>query len=135
MTIQRITICGSMHFFDEMLALKAELESMGFGVFMPDREGLDIDYAKLSQKEQIDLKQTFIDRHIAHIHNSDAILVANYNKNGHENYIGANSFLEMGIAYALGKKIFLLNDIPEQSNSAEIRGLKPIPAMGNTNIL
>jgi hypothetical protein len=122
----KITICGSMHFFDEIMHLKQELEDLGHSVETPDREGLDIDYSKLSEQEQIDLKQTFIDRHIAHIRNSDAILVANYTKNGQENYIGANSFLEMGIAYTLGKKIFLLNGIPEQQNTTEILGLKPI---------
>ena len=40
-------------------------------------------------------------------------MVLNHDKNGVANYIGGNSFLEMGFAYVLGKKIFLLNEIPE----------------------
>ncbi len=44
---------------------------------------------------------------------SDAILVMNYTKNGKENYIGTNSLMEIGVAFILNKKIFLLNPPPE----------------------
>jgi len=49
------------------------------------------------------------------IKNSDAIFVANVAKNGEKNYIGAHTFMEMGYAHYLGKKIFTLNDLPDQS--------------------
>jgi len=48
------------------------------------------------------------------IEQSDAILVANYTKKDIENYIGANTFMEIGFAHYLKKKIFLLNSIPDQ---------------------
>lgn len=32
----------------------------------------------------------------------------------------------MGFAYTLEKKIFILNDIPEQDNKVEIMSLRPI---------
>ena len=131
----KITICGSMHFFDKIIALKKTLEELGHSVETPDREGLDTDYSKLSDQEQIDLKQKFIDGHIEKIKRSDAVIIANYPKNGRENYIGANSFLEMGIAYTLGKKIFLLHNIPDQENSVEIRGLKPSALGGDMSRL
>ena len=38
----------------------------------------------------------------------------NKDKNGIKNYIGGNSFLEMGFAYVLGKKIYVLNPLPEE---------------------
>jgi len=34
-----------------------------------------------------------------------------YTKKGICNYIGANSFAEIALAFYLGKKIFLLNDV------------------------
>ena len=114
-----------MSFFKEIQTLQEQLESFGHTVYTPSEEGTGTDYSKLSPKESADLKQHFIDKHIEKIRASDAILVANYDKNGITGYIGANSFLEMGIAYALGKKIFLLNDVPQQPNSAEVCGLKP----------
>lgn len=43
---------------------------------------------------------------------SDAILVLNYPKNGIRGYIGTSSLMEIGLAHYLGKKIFLLNEIP-----------------------
>ena len=79
------------------------------------------------------MKQNFIDRHIDKIKQSDAILLANYTKNEIKDYIGANTFLEMAFAYVLGKSIFILNGIPEQSNTVEIEGLKPVILNGNLN--
>ena len=52
--------------------------------------------------------------HFAKIRESDAVLVCNYTKKGIENYIGANTFLEMGHAYALEKPIYVLNKLPDQ---------------------
>ena len=124
--MKTITICGSMDFFTEIEQLKGELENLGFAVLIPDKEGTGIDYSRLSKQEQIDLKRGFIDKHIEKIKKSDSILVANYTKNGIKDYIGANTFLEMAFAYILKKKIYILNDIPAQSNTLEIEGLKPI---------
>jgi hypothetical protein len=44
---------------------------------------------------------------------ADAVLVLNINKNGVKNYIGGNTFLEMGFAHVLNQEIFLYNPIPE----------------------
>ena len=83
----------------------------------------------------LDMKQSFIDKHIEKIKKSDAILLANYTKNEIIDYIGANTFLEMAFAYILKKNIFILNTIPNQSNTVEIVGLKPIVLNGNLNLL
>jgi hypothetical protein len=42
------------------------------------------------------------------------ILVVNLTKGDTKNYIGANTFLELGFAHYLGKRIYLLNPIPDQ---------------------
>ena len=39
---------------------------------------------------------------------ADAVLVLNIDKNGIKNYIGGNTFLEIGFAHVLDQKIFLL---------------------------
>lgn len=133
--MKTITICGSMKFFTEILQLKKDLENLGFAVLTPSEEGTDIDYSKLSQQEQADLKQKFIDKHIEKIKSSDAILIANYTKNETRDYIGANAFLEMAFAYLLKKKIFVLNSIPQQPSTVEIEGLKPIVLNGHLNFI
>ena len=133
--MKTITICGSMQFFTEIEQLKKELENLDFKVFTPSEEGTGTDYSKLSKQEQADMKQDFIDRHIDKIRKSDAILIANYTKNEVKDYIGANTFLEMAFTYILNKSIFILNSIPEQTNTVEIEGLKPIVLNGKLNSL
>ena len=60
------------------------------------------------------------------IKNSDAVLVVNLEKKEIKNYIGGNTFLEMGFALAYGKKIYLLNPVPDVSYKDEITGMLPI---------
>ena len=54
-------------------------------------------------------------------------------KDGKKNYIGGNTLMEMGLAFFLKKKIFLLNQIPELSYKEEILGVKPILINGDLN--
>lgn len=124
--IKTITICGSIRFIQEIEDLKSVLEQKGFIVFTPTKEGTDKDYSSMSREESADLKQFFIDKHLDRIKKSDAVLIANYTKGNKEDYIGANTFLEIGFAYVLEKRIFILNNIPEQSNTTEIEGMKPV---------
>ena len=56
----------------------------------------------------------------------DAILVANYDKKGVKGYIGGNTLMEMGLAFFLKKKVYLLNEVPELPYKEEILGVKPI---------
>lgn len=65
------------------------------------------------------------------IKNSDAVLAINIKKNGIDNYIGGNTFLELGFGYVLGKKIYLLNPIPNMSYSDEIKAFEPIILNGD----
>ena len=70
------------------------------------------------------------------IKGSDGILVLNYEKKGVENYIGGNSFLEIGVAFDLGKKIFLLNPIPENlPYTEEIEVINPVVINGDFSII
>ena len=57
----------------------------------------------------------------------------NYEKRGIKNYIGGNVFLEIGFAHVLGKKIFLLNEIPDMFYKDEIESMDPIVLKGNLN--
>lgn len=126
-----IAICGSMKFFDSMSRLKADLEHLGHTVLVPEPEGRDTDYALMNPQAAAMQKKAFIDRHLKHIKECDAILVANYEKNNISGYIGANTFLEMGFAYAFGKPIYLLHSVPAQPNAVEISGMMPIVVNGD----
>jgi nucleoside 2-deoxyribosyltransferase len=129
MNKKTITICGSMKVIDRMIAIEAELKSLGFSVLLPNIGEVN-DYSKMSEVEQTSHKNQMIIDHVEKIKKSDAVLIVNERLKDIDGYIGANSFLEMGMAFALGKKIYLLNSIPEQANKVEIMGLAPIVLNG-----
>ena len=126
-----ITICGSVFFAKEILETKEKLESLGHQVFAPERLDLHLDgmltEGGKSESAEVKMEHDLIRDHYGKINSSDAILVLNYDKKGIKNYIGGNSFLEIGFAYIMNKKVFLLNNIPEIENyKQEIIAMKPI---------
>lgn len=132
----KITICGSMAFAKEMLDVKEKLEAAGHVCFVPyDTEAHVKGLLKkiggsegAKRKIALDLMR----KHYDLINASDAILVLNYDKGRIKNYIGGNSFLEMGYAYIMRKKIFLMNDIPEITLiKQEVQTMQPIIIHGN----
>lgn len=135
----KITICGSIAFHDEMLEVKEKLEALGYEVKLPPAEISDDSGKMISVKEYYAMRQTAADddawvwdrkeeaikRHFDKVAWSDVILVLNHDKNDIVGYIGANTLMEMGLALHLGKKIYLLNPIPDISYKEEILGMKP----------
>ena len=135
-----IAICGSMQFHEEMRKIQKTLERAGHTVLVPKSiELMDtigyvhptIDEAKISAKIQHD----FIREHFRKIEKSDAILVLNYDKKGIKNYIGGNTFLEIGLAYWLGKKMFLLNPIPDMDYITELYAMQPTVINGDLSLI
>ena len=122
----KITICGSMSHLEKIREIEKNLLKLGHQVFMP--VDLGIDYLTISNKDygQLKKEKNAIKEHFEKIKKSDAILVCNFDKNGIKNYIGGNSFLEIGFAYILGKRIFILNPIPKMLYEAEIIGMEPV---------
>jgi hypothetical protein len=136
----KITICGSMAFAKEMINTKEELEKLGHVCFIP--EGADIyssgEVKKVGGSEGAKRKiaNDLIRKHYDLINGSDAILVLNYKKRDIENYIGGNSFLEIGYAYILNKKIFLMNNLPEtELIKQEIEAMQPVVINNNLNLI
>lgn len=138
----RITVCGSMAFAKEMLATKKQLEQLGHTAFVPE---LTDDYAsgiiekgkmRGSEGAQRKRENDLIRKHCRLIDNSEAILVLNYGKHGVLNYIGGNSFLEIGYTHIVGKKIFLMNDIPDITLiKQEIEAMQPTVINGNLSLI
>jgi hypothetical protein len=139
----KIAICGSMAFAQEMLDAKMSLEKNGHKTILP--EGTE-KYTKGKLKKLAGKKgalegakrkinNNLIKKHYYKIQESDAILVINGEKNGIKNYIGGNSFLEMGFAYILNKKIYVLNQLPKDLFVfyQEIVAMKPIVLNGKLN--
>lgn len=126
-----ITICGSMKFHGEMRQVQKDLERKGHTVFVPKSIELmdNIGYVHPTIDEQrvaAKIEHDFIREHFRKIEKSDAILVLNYDKKGIANYIGGNTFLEIGLAYWLGKKVYLLHPIPDMDYRTELFAMQPI---------
>jgi len=141
----KITICGSIAFQDEVLSVKEKLEKLRHEVKVwpsevKDEKGQLIsvqEYYKIrkiaanDEKWVWDRKAEGVLKHFDKVAWSDAILVANYDKNDVKGYIGGNTLMEMGLAFFLKKKIYLLNEIPELSYKEEILGVRPIVLGGD----
>jgi len=125
-----ITICGSMQFHEKMLKGKAELEALGHTVFVPsgvyDKKRNEFYADTDEERVTVKIEHDLIREHFRYIEQSDAILVLNYDKKGIPGYIGGNTFLEMGLAFWLGKKIFLLYPIPDMNYKTEMHAMQPI---------
>jgi hypothetical protein len=134
--IMIITICGSMEFHEKMREVGKRLKADGHTVFMPKSIGLmdTIGYVHptvTQEKIRAKIQHDFIREHFRKIEKCDAILVLNYTKKRIKNYIGGNTFLEIGLAYWLGKKIFLLNPIPDMDYMTELHARRLIVLHGD----
>ena len=135
----KITLCSSIAFQDEVLTVKEKLEKLGHEVEiwplkLKDGKGQPISVTEYYKIRKIaannedwvwDRKAEAVLEHFDKVAWADAILVTNYDKNDVKGYIGGNTLMEMGLAFFLKKKIYLLNQIPELSYKEEILGVKP----------
>jgi len=140
-----ITLCGSIAFYDKMLEVKEALEKMGHNVKLPPIEVKDENGAMIPVMKYYEIRKNTSDddswiwkrkeeamrMHFDKVEWSEAVLILNYDKNNVKGYIGANTLLEMGLAFHLRKKIFLLNRIPEIGYKEEILGMGPFVIDGD----
>lgn len=123
-----------MSFSKEMLQLKSDLESLGFlDVVIPhnteryaSNELAETSHEAVKEKLDRDLIRSYYQE----IASADAVIIANYDKNGIKNYIGGNSFLEAAFAHVFNKKLYFLFDIPEMMYSDELKVFQPIVLNG-----
>ncbi len=131
----KIGVVGSMQYTEKMLELRDTLIELGHDAFVTNlaapfvgKTDDEKEAIKIHQKQNMDAIREFWNL----MQGADAILVANYDKHGIANYIGGNTFLEMGFAHVLNQKIFMLNPIPEMPYyKTEIVAMKPAVVDGD----
>lgn len=125
-----------MSFAKEFIEVKKTLEKLGFEAdFAPDtHDCFNSPHLRLNENlehcEKTDIIRSCMDAQ----EKCDAILVLNYPKDGIDGYIGSNSLIELGLAYYLHQKIFLLYPPPSQKKAryyTEVMHMKPIILNGN----
>lgn len=134
-----ITICGSMQFHKEMASVRDQLLSRGFTVFVPgelddihkNESYMESDEERITAK----IEYNFIREHFKKIEAADAILILNYEKKGIPGYIGGNTFLEMGYAFGLDKKVYLLYPVPDMDYMTEMHAIQPTVINGDLSLI
>ena len=126
---------SSLDFAWEVEKISNELTTLGYKVSIPFTIEKIIN-RKMSLKNVLKHKKQndffiytrdndLIKRNFDRINQANAVLILNLDKNGIKNYIGGNTFLEIGLAHVLGKKIFLYNQIPNMIYTDEIKAMNP----------
>lgn len=135
----KIGIIGSMQFTEQMLKMRDELNVLGHIAFVTDLHKAFIgktdeekESIKIDQKNNKDAIREFWKA----MQGADAVLALNVDKHGVKNYIGGNTFLEIGFAHILNQKIFLLNPIPDiPFYKSEIEAMKPVVLNGDISLI
>ncbi len=117
--MKNVVLCGSMKVKDKIVEVAKTLETMGFNVLLPVEcmQGIDKIIASRAHLDRVINKE------------NEIILIINETKNGIENYIGPNSFVEIAFGFYYHKKVLLLNDIYEPYKD-ELTGWRVIPLKG-----
>lgn len=130
-----------MSFAKEMLEAQSVLEKAGHACYLPEDTLEYVNNNKLAriggtEGAKRKIERDLIRKHYNLIQDSDAILVLNHQKGDMCNYIGGNSFLEIGFAHILGKKIFLLNPIPGNPLiKQEVEATQPVVLNGDLRLI
>jgi hypothetical protein len=126
----RIGVIGSMQFTEGMISIRDKLIDLGHEAFVTDlaspfigKTDLEKEIIKIKQKNENDAIREFWRK----MQGGEAVLAYNVDKNNIHNYIGGNTFLELGFAHILNQKIFLYNPIPNiPFYRTEIEAMRPV---------
>lgn len=122
--MKKIVLCGSKKFIPKFFELEKTLSACGVKVVVPREFIVDIPKKEASLLHFSEIEKEDV----------DALLIVNENKNGQENYIGANGFAELAFGFYKGKAIFLLNGIFEPY-AEELLAWEVVPLEGDLSKL
>ena len=138
--MMKIVIGGSMVFAKEQLEAKKILEEMGYEVLVTDdiEDYVNDSNIKMNFEEELrlslkyDIMRSFFNK----IEGSDALLIVNEKKRGIEGYLGTSVLMEMGLAYHLKKKVYLVNPIDmDQGYALEVALIDPVVINGDYGLV
>jgi len=122
----KITISGSLAFAQEILTLQKQLQDLWHTVLVPLETDTFTEGRSNDRHHEPEFAREGMHQHYNNVASSDAIVVANFDKNDIKWYIGGATLVEMGIACYLGKKIFILHPIP---SAQELRYIQEVELM------
>jgi nucleoside 2-deoxyribosyltransferase len=126
--MKTIVLCSSGSFYMHVNEIAAELEKKGYKTVVPATaykmlKSGDYDIAKvkgwIDNPKLFKIKNQLAMAHFKEVAKGDAVLIVNDDKPDRPNYIGPNATMEWGVAFYLGKPVFILNGVPRDSNYYE----------------
>ena len=138
----KIMICGSMSFAKEMVELQKQLQDLGYSVSVPSDTELHLEKPGFVDDLDKDMEHIVANNVMRECFNllaaSDAVIFLNLPKNGIDGYMGASALMEIGLAYYLKKKIYLMYPHPDPHQhrwAHEVASLQPTILNGDVSIL
>ena len=123
----KILLICSKAFYNKLPEYKKKLEEFGHEIYMPNCYDAPETEAKYrGTPEHHIFKAKMFKKSEETIKKMDAVLVLNFNKNGQENYIGGATFLDIYDAFRMNKKIYFVNEIPNNMLKDELIGFNPM---------
>jgi nucleoside 2-deoxyribosyltransferase len=128
MAKKTIVLCSSGSFYKHVNEIADELEKIGYIAVVPKTAlrmkssgDYDITAVKtwINNPEDFGVKHNLAMSHFKEVEAGDGILIVNDDKPGQPKYIGPNTTMEWGLAYYLGKPVFILNGVDKDSNNYE----------------
>jgi len=123
-----IVVCTSGSFYKHANEVAAKLQDMGYKAVVPAtaykmlKTG-DYNIAKvkawINDPKLFKLKHDLAMAHFNEVAAGDAVLIINDDKPGKPRYLGPNTTMEWGLAYYLGKKVFILYGVPKSHPAYE----------------
>ncbi|MCU0680367.1 MAG: hypothetical protein MUF50_03655 [Planctomycetes bacterium] len=132
--MKKIYIGGSMYFAKEMIETQEYFKKRNYQVFIPVDAQECLNNPSLSMNDEHCDKFDVMRDSMEKLAQSDVFLVLNYSKNGEDGYIGGSVLIELGLAYFLKKKTYLLFPPPIKERvryTQEILHMKPIILNGD----
>lgn len=126
--MKTIVICSSGSFYRHVNEIADQLRAEGYTVVVPAtaermRASADYDISKvktwINNPDDFSRKHDLAMAHFKEIAKGDAVLIVNDDKPNKPNYIGPNATMEWGLAYYLGKPVYMWNSVTKDSNFYE----------------
>lgn len=131
-------ISGSMTFVHDMVRLEEKLKKLGHTVCLPI--GMEPHFTDPMFVDNLDenlafcIEDDIMVKNFKQIEDQEALLVFNKKKNNSDGYMGISTLMECAIAKYLGKKIFIMFDLPSFNThrwAHEVTIMQPVMLHGN----
>jgi hypothetical protein len=134
----KIFIACSKYFYSDIERVAGILKAAGHEFAYAnsyDEPMCEERFRSMGKEEHVRWKAGMMRKDRENIEPNDAVLVLNFEKKGISNYIGGVTFLEVYMAWDLGKKIFFYNDLPNCSFKDELIGIDPVVINGDLGLV